>query len=136
MTLTAMAITEGLFRLEPEPTLIGGRHRETGRIFFPCPTDANLWEPVDLPRRGTLWSWTVQRFRPKTPPYTGPEDFEPFAIGYIELPSATIVEARLDHVAFDALKIGMPMQLTVLPFTTDANGNQVNLFAFAPIGED
>jgi len=38
---------------------------------------------VELPPSGTLWSYTVQRFRPKSPPYRGPEPFEPYALGYI-----------------------------------------------------
>lgn len=130
----ANAIAEGVFREKPEPTLIGGRHRESGRIVFPCPADKDLWDAIDLPRHGTLWSWTVQRFRPKSPPYSGPEDFEPFAIGYVELPGATIVEARLTNVAFDALKISMPMQLTVVPFSIDNSGNEVRIYAFAPAG--
>ena len=130
----AIAIADGVFREKPEPTLIGGRHRESGRIVFPCPHDKALWEAVDLPRHGKLWSWTVQRFRPKSPPYAGPEDFEPFAIGYVELPNATIVEARLANAAFDTLKIGMRMQLIIVPFTIDSNGNEVRIYAFAPAG--
>lgn len=82
-----------------------------------------------------MWSWTVQRFRPKTPPYKGPEEFEPFAIGYVELPGATIVESRLADVAFDDLRIGMPMKLTAVPFTTDDEGRQVMTFAFIPDGK-
>lgn len=131
----ASAIGEGLFRETPEPTLIGGRHRETGRIAFPCPDDGARWEAVDLPRRGTLWSWTVQRFRPKSPPYTGPEEFTPFAIGYVELPGATIVETQLTGVDFDRLTIGMAMELTTIAFSTDANGNEVRLYAFTPVTE-
>jgi uncharacterized OB-fold protein len=133
--LGASAIAEGLFRETPEPTLIGGHHRETGRVVFPCPDDGARWEAVDLPRRGTLWSWTVQRFRPKSPPYIGPEDFAPFAIGYVELPGATIVETQLTGVDFDRLMIGMAMTLTTMSFATDANGNEVRLYAFTPATE-
>jgi len=129
------AIAEGLFRAAPEPTLIGGRDRASGRQVFPCPTDRERWEPVDLPRRGTLWSWTIQRFRPKSPPYTGPEDFAPFALGYVELPGATIVESRLVDVDFDALRIGMAMELRLVPFTRNAQGDDILLYAFAPVKE-
>ena len=130
-----IAITEGLFRDGPVPTLIGGRERETGRVVFPCPVDTDRWDPVDLPRRGTLWSWTVQRFRPKTPPYIGPEEFEPFALGYVELSGATIVESRLVNVAFDSLSIGMPVELVVIPFIRDSRGRDVRIFGFAPVTE-
>lgn len=127
------AIAEGLFRAGPLPTLIGGRKRDTGQVIFPCPSDTDQWEPVDLPREGTLWSWTIQRFRPKTPPYIGPDAFEPFAIGYVELPGATIVEARLEIADFGRLRIGLPMRLVIIPFTTTADGAQIDLYAFAPV---
>lgn len=128
-------IAEGLFVDAPHPALIGGRHRETGRIVFPCPIGSPDHEPVVLPRRGTLWSWTVQRFRPKTPPYAGPEDFTPFALGYVELPGAVIVEAPFTDVAFDALRIGMPMETVLIPLNRDAEGRTVRTFAFAPVQE-
>ena len=119
----------------PEPTLIGGRNRDTGRIVFPCPDDGARWEPIDLPRRGTLWSWTIQRFRPKSPPYIGPEDFAPFAIGYIELPGATIVETQIVGADFDSLTIGMAMKLVTTDFATAANGEAIRLYAFTPATE-
>ena len=131
----ASAIAQGLFRETPEPTLIGGRNRDTGRVVFPCPDDAARWEPIDLPRRGTLWSWTVQRFRPKSPPYIGPEDFTPFAIGYVELPGATIVETQIVGADFDSLTIGMTMKLVTTDFATAANGDAIRLYAFTPATE-
>lgn len=128
-----VAITEGLFTQDDAPCLIGGRERAGGRIVFPCPDDAARWEPVNLPRVGTLWSWTVQRYRPKSPPYAGPEAFEPFALGYVELPGAVIVEAPLTNVAFDAIRIGMTMETVLVPLNTDAEGRTVMTFAFAPV---
>lgn len=130
-----LAVAEGLFTRGPEPRLIGGRNRESGGIVFPCPADPGRYEPVELSRRGTLWSWTVQRFRPKTPPYIGPEAFEPFAVGYVELPGEVIVEARLTGIAFDALRIGMDMEMTLIPFATDARGDAILTYAFAPAGQ-
>ncbi|KFL47269.1 putative nucleic-acid-binding protein [Sphingobium sp. ba1] len=131
----ASAIAQGLFRETPEPTLIGGRNRDTGRIVFPCPDDAARWEPIDLPRRGTLWSWTVQRFRPKSPPYIGPEAFTPFAIGYVELPGATIVETQIVGADFDSLTIGMAMDLVTTDFAIATNGDAIRLYAFTPVTE-
>ena len=118
--------------------LVGGRNRHTGAVTFPCPggAEAALYEPIALSPRGKLWSWTVQRFLPKSPPYAGPETletFRPFAIGYVELEGQCIVESRLVDVAFDALQIGMEMEVTLAPFTTDAQGNRVQMFAFKPV---
>ncbi|WP_088182971.1 Zn-ribbon domain-containing OB-fold protein [Sphingobium sp. Z007] len=135
-SLDSVAVADGLFAAQPQPHLIGGRDRETGRIVFPCPVANPRFEEIDLPPRGRVWSWTIQRFRPKTPPYIGPEAFEPFAIGYVELPGAVIVETRIVGVAFDAIRIGMEMETVIIPFATDASGRTVVTYAFAPFGED
>ena len=99
------------------PRLIGARRRADGKLHFPCPLaiDAAEWDVEELPAAGTLWSFTVQRFRLKSPPYTGPEAFTPYAVGYIELPGAIIVESRIVGVPFDQLRIGMPMKLGAEP---------------------
>lgn len=127
--MSALApIAAGLWTDEAEPRLIGGRHRATGRIVFPMPEGgaAEDYEAVPLARRGTLWSWTIQGFRPKSPPYDGPEEFTPFALGYVELPGEVIVESRLTRM--DNLKIGMPLELVIVPF--DATRST---FAFRPL---
>ncbi len=99
------------------PRLIGARKRSDGTMHFPCQQafDVDEWEVVELPTEGTLWSYTIQRFRLKSPPYAGPEEFAPYAVGYIELPGAIIIESRIVGVPFDRLRIGMPMRLTTEP---------------------
>lgn len=109
------------------------RHPETGRIIYPILPGQVSGEEIELPRDGTLWSWTIQRFRPKSPPYTGPEVFSPYAVGYIDL-GEIIVESRLIGVDFDKLKIGMEMTLVEEQFKT-ADGEMFSTFAFAPSGE-
>jgi uncharacterized OB-fold protein len=111
--------------------LMGGRARAGGRIVFPLPADP-AFEPVALSPTGTLWSYTIQRFRPKTPPYAGPEDFTPFALGYVELPGEAIVQARLVDVAFDAIRIGMPLALTRVALDENSD-DPLWLPAFAPV---
>ena len=108
------AIAEGLFTDETPPRLIGGKDRETGRIVFPCPASEG-YDAVPLSRDGTLWSYTIQRFRPKTPPYAGPEVFSPWVVAYVELPGEVIVEARLDEVAFEDVKVGMAVRFAPSP---------------------
>jgi uncharacterized protein len=115
------------------PALVGGRDTGTGRIVFPDP-GVPPFEPVALSPRGVLWSWTVQRFRPKTPPYAGPEAFTPWAIGYVELPGEVIVEARLVEVDFAAIRIGMPLEMTRVAIDPDA-AVPAWIPAFRPIGE-
>lgn len=108
-------IAPGLWTDETEPRLIGGRGSD-GRIRFPLPEGdaAAAFEPVMLARRGTLWSWTVQRFEPKRPPYDGPLPFRPFMLGYVELPGEVIVQTRLDGIAEP--HIGMQVELRIVPF--------------------
>lgn len=125
------AIAEGLFTDETPPRLLGGRERATGRVVFPCPP-GDACEPVPLAREGRLWSYTVQRYRPKTPPYVGPEAFAPWIVAYVELPGEVIVEARLVDVAFDAVKIGMPVRLIQLALDPEA-AEPLAIPAFAPM---
>ena len=126
-----IAIADGLFTLGSAPRLIGGRDRSSGRVLFPRP-DGDRYEAVELPRNGRIWSWTVQRFRPKTPPYRGPEAFEPFAIGYVQLGDVVIVEGMLTGIDFADLAIGLEVETILLPFGTDDTGRTILTYAFAP----
>lgn len=136
-------VAEGIFSWpSTEPHLIGSRCTNCGNHMFPtqsgCPKcTADSTETVALSRQGTLWTWTVQGFPPKAPPYAGPTDaasFKPFGVGYVELPGQVKVEARLTEADPAKLTIGMAMELVVIPLTTDADGNQVMTFAFQPVG--
>jgi uncharacterized OB-fold protein len=99
---------------------------------YPPPSDDDRFQLEPLPRDGTLWSWTVQRFRPKTPPYAGPDAFVPYAVGYVTLGDALIVEARLTGAALDGYRIDMPMTLVAERFER-ADGAVLTNFAFAPV---
>jgi Predicted nucleic-acid-binding protein containing a Zn-ribbon len=115
--MSALApIAPGLWTDEAEPRLIGAR-RPDGEIIFPVPDGdaAAALEPVALSRRGTLWSWTTQSFEPKEP-YCGPRPFQPFLVGYVELPGEVIVETRIVEAEPTDLEIGMPMIFTIVPF--------------------
>ena len=139
---TQVPVTQGVFTWpSDDPALIGTRCTNCGNHTFPaqsgCPkcTGSDM-ERVELSRRGTLWTWTVQGFPPKAPPYAGDDDpttFKPFGVGYVELPGQVKVEARLTEADPAKLKIGMEMELTLVPLTTDADGNEVVTFAFRPV---
>lgn len=139
---TQVPVTQGVFTWpSDDPALIGTRCTNCGNHTFPaqsgCPkcTGSDM-EQVELSRRGTLWTWTVQGFPPKAPPYAGdadPKTFEPFGVGYVELPGQVKVEARLTEADPAKLSIGMEMELTLVPLGTDADGNEVVTFAFRPV---
>ncbi len=132
----ATPIASGLFEIaDGAPRLIGGRRKSDGKVVFPKPEgpEGENYDALPLSPEGTLWSFTVQRFRPKSPPYAGADDeksFQPFALGYVELPGQVIVESRLDTEDFDSLRVGMPMRLTLTPFRT--TGGETLTFAFQP----
>jgi uncharacterized OB-fold protein len=119
-----------------EPVLLGSECRRCGIVTFPrqatCPrcTSADVGERR-LARRGTLWTWTVQRFRPKSPPYSDGDgdEFEPYAVGYVELPGELRVEARLTESDPARLTIGMEMELTLIPVP---GRDDAVTFAFRP----
>ncbi len=117
--------------------LVGARSRETGETVFPAPEgrEAELFERVRLKPEGRLWSFTVQRFPPKNPPFLGvtdPAEFEPFAVGYVELEDEVIVETRIVVDDFERLKLGMPMALTTTQFPRGDGGGVIRTFAFTP----
>jgi uncharacterized OB-fold protein len=127
MSDTLEPIAAGLWTDEPSPSLIGGR-LASGKIIFPYPQGdaAREVEVYPLSRTGTLWSWTRQDFRPKEP-YTGPEPFEPYLLGFVELPNETIVETRIADAKLEDLKLGMTMEFVVVPFD-----NHRSTYAFRP----
>ncbi len=85
--------------------------------------------PVDLDRHGTLWSYTVVRHRPPGN-YRGPDPFEPFGVGLVELPDGIRVFSTLS-CPIDELKIGDALVLA--PYARhDEDGRTVVAFTFAP----
>jgi uncharacterized OB-fold protein len=87
-----------------------------------------------LPRRGTLVAWTTQGFPPGAP-YAGPtgKDFVPFGMGLVQLGDAIRVEGRLTENDPARLQFGQAVELTMVPLTTDADGDEVMTFAFRPV---
>ncbi|MGE2735407.1 Zn-ribbon domain-containing OB-fold protein [Mycolicibacterium vaccae] len=126
--------------VDGRPRLIGGQCGACAEIDFPrqdfCRScGAAQTSPVALADRGVLWSWTIQRFPPPSPPYppTG-GDFEPFGVGYVELPGQVIVESRLTVSDPAQLHIGMAMVLVEFPVVSET-GSQTVGFAFRPDSE-
>ena len=117
------------------PELVGSCCRRCGIVAFPRQASCAACTSSDveerrLARRGTLWTWTIQCFAPKSPPYAGTaEDFRPYGVGYVELAGEVRVEARLTEADPAQLHIGMPMELVLVP-APGAAGTLT--FAFRP----
>jgi uncharacterized protein len=139
--MARVPVAEGVFTWPTdEPELIGSRCTACGIVTFPtqdsCPRCASVAMVVHrLARRGRLWAWTTQHFPPPSPPYAGPTGsaFAPFAVGYVELAGELKVEARLTESDPHELATGMEMELVLVPFRTDEDGNEVVTFAFRPV---
>lgn len=121
-----------------EPQLVGSRCDACGAVTFPsqphCPRCPNPMSELLLPRRGTLVSWTTQGFPPVVP-YAGDEtgkSFVPYGMGLVQLEDVVRVEARLTESDPAKLEFGMPVELEIVPFYTNADGDEIVTFAFAP----
>jgi uncharacterized OB-fold protein len=122
---------------QEEPRLIGSVCSQCGTVTFPCQrscprcTSEDV-HPRELATRGELWSWTIQCFAPKAPPYLpgGVEEFEPYGVGYVELPGEVRVEAQLTESDPGRLRIGMTMELTLVPVP---GASDTLTYAFRPV---
>jgi uncharacterized OB-fold protein len=98
---------------EGRTRLVGSRCDSCGTTTFPgqpnCARCGSAMSAVELPTQGTVWSWTVQRIAVK-PPYTGPQPFEPFVVGYVDLGPLKVESPLFGH-DLGAWKIGEPVHL-------------------------
>ncbi len=113
-------------------TLAGSRCDSCATVQFPsAPSCAHCArvspEVIELPRTGRVWTWTVQRFRPK-PPFAMPVDeaFAPFVVGYVDLGPVLVASWLL--VDPSQVGIGLPVRLVehTLP------GSDAAAYAFRP----
>lgn len=138
--MTTRDVADDLFvEHDGTPRLVGSRCSHCGTTTFPqqgsCPK-CTRWDMVreELPSTGTLWSFTVQGFRPKAP-YLGPEEFTPYGVGYVDLGGRVLVESRLTENDPSRLRIGAPVELVLEPLRTEPDGTVVRTFAFAMSAE-
>lgn len=114
-----------------QPHLIGAKCPRCGTYVFPprttnCPNpacDSDELELVPMSRRGTLWSYTENRYPPPAP-YPASDPFEPFAVAAVQLATEGLIvlgKVVADIRAAD-LKVGMEMELTTMPLFTDDDG--------------
>jgi uncharacterized OB-fold protein len=127
---------------DDDPHLIGSRCDVCGATTFPaqsrCPRcSAPNMSELALPRRGTLVSWTTQGFPPAIDYMGDPtgKSFRPFGVGLVQLDDVVRVEARLTEHDPAKLDFGMEVQLEIVPFYVDADGDEIMTFAFAPLEE-
>ena len=136
-------IAEGLFTWPADkPALLASRCKQCGIAAFPvaesCMACSGQEVTVEeLPTRGTLWTWTIQRFMPKTPYHSNEtaETFQPYGVGYLELPGGVRVEGRLTENDPDKIHIGMAMDVVFDTWRTEENGDEIISFFFKPVDQ-
>ena len=121
------------------PNLIGAKCPQCGTFVFPprennCPNpgcSADELEQVRLSRRGTLWSYTENRYQPP-PPYPQQAQFEPFAVAAVQLADeGLIVLGKVVEGTLAAdLKVGMEMELTTMALYVDDDGIEHTVYAW------
>lgn len=57
----------------------------------------------------------------------------PFGVGLVQLGDVIRVEGRLTENDPAKLKFGQEVELTMVPLTTDDDGNEALTFAFQPV---
>lgn len=100
-----------------------------------CPNpdcDGDELEQVELSRRGTLWSYTENRYAPP-PPYPAPDPFEPFAVAAVQLEREGLIVLGkvVDGTLAADLSVGMTMELTTMALFTDDDGIERSVYAWA-----
>jgi uncharacterized protein len=138
------AIDQSLFTWpDSSPSLLASRCSTCGAHAFPQAPSCTRCGAIDvkvveLPRRGTLWAWTVQRFMPKAPYLSSetPQTFRQYGVGYVELPGALRVESRLIENDPTELRIGQEMELVIYVHRTDADGTDVMNYAFKRVASE
>jgi uncharacterized OB-fold protein len=136
--MPAKPVAEHLFDVvDGSAVLLGGKCRTCGAVAFPKPGGCARCTGEDvaehrLATEGTLWTFTVQSL-PLKPPYNGPAEFVPFGVGYANLGGEVLVEGRL--TVNDPARLAIDMAVRVVPevYTTDADGDEVVTYAFAPV---
>lgn len=135
----SVPVVDGLFDCtDGVPALVGARCALCGTHYFPrrarCSNPAcagHELEAVRLAGRGTLYSYSVQAYRP--PPLFGMEPWAPYAIGLVDLPEGVRVMGMLTGFAREDLRIGAEMELRLEPLRREPDGRAVLTYKFAPV---
>lgn len=120
---TRVPAVEGLFTMDEEPRLIGGRGRTQGSYYFPknmAGNDPANWadddrEEVLLSRTGKVWSFTASGYPPPPPYIVKSEPYEPFVLAAVELDdqSLVVLGQMMPGTSVDDMSVGMRVELTL-----------------------
>ncbi len=134
-TMTGASFRPGELEVRPDGTgnLLGSECQSCGAHFFPVREAcagclSQDLATVKLSTRGVLYTYTV--VRQSTPKFE-----VPYALGYVDIPEGVRIMGQLSGIEFDDIKVGMPMELSLEPFGTDEDGNELTGYRFRPVEE-
>ena len=125
-----------------DPRLIATKCKSCGHCAFPktftCgnPNCKNKdVEDILLSKRGKLWSWSTQYYKPP-PPFVAPDPYVPFAVGLVEFPEGIKVLGIVTgcNTPDEDLKINMEVEVVAEKLFVDEDGNEVIGWKFKPVG--
>jgi uncharacterized OB-fold protein len=118
---TRMPAVEGMFTMDREPHLIGGRGASRESYFFPkdmaggdpaCVGDTER-EEVLLSRHGKVWSYTTSSYPPPLPYVITTEPFVPLVIAAVHLEAENLVVCgqMMPGIAVEDMSVGLDVEL-------------------------
>ena len=120
---TRVPAVDGLFTMDDEPRLIGGKGKTRGSYYFPKDMGGNdpaNWldterEEVLLSRTGKVWSFTASGYQPPPPYLLRAEPYEPFVLAAVELDNESIVVLgqMIPGTSVEDMSVGMRVELTL-----------------------
>ena len=134
-TMTGVSFRPGELEVRPDGTgnLLGSRCRSCGAHFFPIREAcagclSQDLETVKFSTEGVLYTHTIVR-------QSTPQFETPYALGYVDFPEGVRIMGQLSSIEFDNIEVGMPMELSLEPFGTDDEGNELTGYRFRPAEE-
>jgi uncharacterized OB-fold protein len=132
-------VVDGLFQGQGGSTrLLASRCRGCGSVYFPRSLSCRHPHCADkhpqdilLGPRGTLYSVTVQTYRP--PALFVMDDWKPYALGLVDLPEGIRVMAMLCGRSPQDWRIGEAVALTTGALSRDTQGREVLTYQFQPL---
>ena len=141
---TKVPAIEGWFTTDPDhPALLGSQCTSCQAIFFPRETSfcrnpdclGREFAEIELSRRGTIWSFTDNRYQPP-PPYMSPDPFVPYMIAAVELEAEQmVVLGQIEPgVELADLHAGMEVEL-VLDTLYEDDDHEYLVWKWQPVEE-
>lgn len=134
--MSSRSMAKGVYRDRGGSVALLASRDEKGGVVFPVMScgQSEREGVVEISGVGRLWTYTVQRFRPKPPFDDGRSDLEfvPYVVGYVSFEdSGLIVEGRIVVGDPRELEIGQEMSICKV-VVAKSQGEDVELYAFAP----